>query len=107
MVEAVGWDHSVEEEKGRRVMESLREVFADGAMQVWPQSWVIQYQNMPQVEIMPIADIFKTFFSRCDSNSNMYLCDSESVKPSKESPQRKILDCLGIFPNTGGEGLLN
>ena len=62
MVEAVGWDHSVEEEKGRRVMESLREVFADGAMQVWPQSWVIQCQNMPQVEIMPIADIFKTFF---------------------------------------------
>ena len=36
MVEAVGWDHAVEEEKGRRVMESLREVFADGAMQVWP-----------------------------------------------------------------------
>ena len=35
MVEAVGWDHTVEEEKGRRVMESLREVFADGAMQVW------------------------------------------------------------------------
>ena len=35
MVEAVGWNHTVEEEKGRRVMESLREVFADGAMQVW------------------------------------------------------------------------
>ena len=34
MVEAVGWDHAVEEEKGRRVMESLREVFADGVMQV-------------------------------------------------------------------------
>ena len=34
MVEAVGWDHTVEEEKGRRVMESLREVFADGAIQV-------------------------------------------------------------------------
>jgi len=33
MVEAVGWDHTVEEEKGRRVMESLREVFADGAIQ--------------------------------------------------------------------------
>ena len=34
MVEAVGWDYAVEEEKGRRVMESLREVFADGVMQV-------------------------------------------------------------------------
>ena len=48
MVEAVGWDHTVEEEKGRRVMESLREVFADGAMQVihflcgcwWKGCWV-------------------------------------------------------------------
>ena len=40
MVEAVGWDYAVEEEKGRRVMESLREVFADGAMQVWRIEYV-------------------------------------------------------------------
>jgi len=32
MVEAVGWDHTVEQDKGRRVMEALREVFADGVM---------------------------------------------------------------------------
>ena len=96
MVEAVGWDHSVEEEKGRRVMESLREVFADGAMQVWPQSWVIQCQNMPQVE-----DILRTFFLDAIATLNMYVCDSDSIKPSKESPQRKILDFLGFFPNTG------
>ena len=41
MVEAVGWDHTVEEEKGRRVMESLREVFADGAIQVRHFSLVV------------------------------------------------------------------
>ena len=35
MVEAVGWDHTVEQDKGRRVMEALREVFAEGMMKVW------------------------------------------------------------------------
>ena len=33
-VEAVGWDFTVEEDKGRRVMEGLREVFKEGVMQV-------------------------------------------------------------------------
>ena len=35
MVEAVGWDHTVEQDKGRRGMEALREVFAEGMMKVW------------------------------------------------------------------------
>ena len=33
-VEAVGWDYTVEEEKGREVMEQMREVFVPGTMQV-------------------------------------------------------------------------
>jgi len=33
MVEAVGWDHTVEEEKGRKVMEKMRDAFLPGLME--------------------------------------------------------------------------
>jgi D-amino-acid dehydrogenase len=34
MVEAVGWDHAIEEDKGRRVLDSVRELFRPGTLEV-------------------------------------------------------------------------